>query len=114
MTGTARRDNPFSMRIPSELRDLLRATSDNRGICEGAYVRMLIEQHFGKRSRLPSAKQVMWHDLLKKIHEAIIELGDQIKARKRDDCDDPDQRSLDELVNLTTAVLRLEDAVRGQ
>jgi hypothetical protein len=117
MTGKARRGSaPFSIRIPPELRTHVKKMAGDRNVAEGAYLCMLIENDMGKRSRRPSIKDVMWREQFKKLHEAIIERGDRVQAQ-RDCCDHSEtdgQRTLDELVNITTALLQLEDAVRGK
>jgi hypothetical protein len=116
MTGKARRGSaPFSMRIPPELRTHVKKMAGDRQISEGSYLCALIENDMGKRSRRPSTRDVMLREQLKKIHEAIIGRGDRLTAGRCDCCGHPDtdsQKSLNELVNITTAVLQLEDAVR--
>jgi hypothetical protein len=118
MTGKARRGSaPFSIRIPPELRTHVKKMAGDRQISEGAYLCTLIENDIGKRSRRPSTQHVMWREQLRKIHEAIIERGDRVQARQRDCYDHPEtdgQGARDELVNITTALLQLEDAVRGK
>jgi hypothetical protein len=112
---TQRGSAPFSIRIPLELRTHVKKMAGDRKIAEGGYLCALIENDMGKRSRRPTRQHVMWREQLKKIHEAIIACGDQVKARQRDCCDHPEtdgQRTLDELMNVVTAILQLEDAVR--
>jgi hypothetical protein len=112
MTAKARRGSaPFSIRIPPELRTHVKKMAGDRQISEGAYLCALIENDMGKRSRRPRTQDVMWREQLKRIHEAIIGRGDRVKAGQSDCCDHG-QKSLDELVNMTTALLQLEDAVR--
>jgi hypothetical protein len=118
MSAKARRGNaPFSTRIPPEMRTHLKAMAVDRQISEGAYLCALIASDMGKRSRRPSTRNVMLREQLKKIHEAIIGRGDRITAGQCDCCrrsDTDGQKSLNELVNITTALLHLEDAVRGK
>jgi hypothetical protein len=117
MTGKARRGSaPFSIRIPPVLRTHIKKMAGDLQITEGAYLCTLIKNDMGKRTRRPSAQDAMWREQFKKIHEAIIERGDR-EAKQRDclgHSDTDGQRTLDELVNVTTALLQLADAVRGK
>ena len=117
MTGKARRGSaPFSIRIPPELRTHVKKMAGDHRITEGAYLCTLIKNDMGKRSRRPSTQDAMWREQFKKMHEAIIGRGD--REAKRRDClghlETDSQRNLDELVNVTTALLQLADAVRGK
>jgi hypothetical protein len=87
----------------------------DRRISEGAYLCTLIEIDMGKRSRRPSKQNITRSGELAKIHKAIIACGKKVESNRRD-CSDhqrpQDQTIIDELVNLTTAVLQLNDPVR--